>query len=75
MPVEGISAEQLRREGVAAETIRIALLPIIEREFEKALSQLDKAIGLEAMLDARADIRLLRSVMRQLDHKYRISKE
>jgi len=75
MAMEGISSEQLKREGVAAETIRYALLPILEREFERALSALEAAKEVEEFFAARADLKIIRQIMKQLDSKYRITKE
>ena len=70
-----ITDERLKREGVAAETIRMGLIPIVESEFEQALLRLDKATEINGLLDARADLRVIRGLMRQLNHKYRMYKE
>mgnify|MGYP001602122929 FL=1 len=75
MALQAFDIERLKREGVAADTIRQALLPVIERDFEQALLRLDQAKSYEELLDARADLRAIRTIMRQLDHKYRLSKE
>lgn len=75
MGLEGISTEQLRREGVAAETIRFVLVPILEREFERALNALDAAKSWEEVCVARAEIKTIRQVMKNLDSKYRLTKE
>ena len=75
MALQAFDIERLKRDGVAADTIRQALLPVIERDFEQALLHLDQAKSYEELLDARADLRSIRNIMRQLDHKYRLSKE
>jgi hypothetical protein len=75
MALEGISTEQLKREGVAAETIRFALIPILEREFERSLNALDVAETWEKTCAARAEIKVIRQIMKNLDSKYRLTKE
>ena len=75
MALQAFDIERLKRTGVAADTIRQALLPIVDADFEQALQHLDQAKTLEELLDVRAEIRVLRHVMRQLDHKAKLSKE
>lgn len=70
-----LTDERLKREGIAAETIRMGLMPIVETEFEQALLRLDKATEINGLLDARADLRVIRAIMRQLNHKYRLYKD
>ena len=57
----------LKRRGVAALTVRDALLPIIQREQERLLSLLDVAEPkLEILLDLRSDLRSNRRILKQL---------
>ena len=73
--LEGITEAELKRQGAAAETLRWALEPIVTKEFERALVALETAKTYDELLSARADIRTMRSLLKQLGIKANLVRE
>lgn len=71
MALEGISTEALMRKGVASQTIKDILIPIVISEKEKLLQRLAQAVSQEDLLLAKAEARTILALQRQLDTNIR----
>lgn len=67
MAIEGISNDQLRRRGVAAQTIKDALIPIVADAREKLLVQLSQASTQDELLVCKAEAKTILNLQRQID--------